>query len=342
MSALLSASRDQVCRASAPLRIDCGGTLDLAAIGVRIPDPVTVNIAIGLRATVTLRPAKDKRVKATLLNADNRSGQMELEEPNPYSVALAALNVRGVELWIHTGAPLGSGLGGSSAAIVAAVAAAVRASGQPPRMTRAAIAALANWAEAQFQTSGMQDHLAAAFGGVNAWHWKFENDAQYERVAIGGQCSAEDLVERMALVYTGGQHASGALNDRALLRSRSRETTRKWIELADAVGQFALALQRGQWRRAEGLLRRERILHSGLTAMGLQPRTLAFGKVAETHNCAWRHVGAGGGAVWALGSPQDVLRLKEAWRTETLEYPSSQVLRCRLSHRGVLTSLRTR
>jgi len=119
-----------VIEASAPARIDlAGGTLDLWPLHVLHPGSVTVNLAIGLRASCRVREAGQRfQVRSPARGLDQTAGSPRefLAEPSTALVGsiLEALGVAGpVEIELASEVPFGSGLGGSSALTVALSAA---------------------------------------------------------------------------------------------------------------------------------------------------------------------------------------------------------------------------
>ncbi|MEJ2657784.1 MAG: galactokinase, partial [Desulfobacterales bacterium] len=166
---------------SAPCRIDMGGTLDISTFyyPLRHLFPCTVNIAIDLRTGVRLFPHDQGFVKIS--SKGFKSAEYPLEKapfhhPLGLMFAVAAyFGAEGVHIDIDSSSPPRSALGGSSAAAVALIAAfseMLGKMGQPP-MSRRQIALIAHEIEASVAgvPCGLQDQLAAAYGGVNAWYW---------------------------------------------------------------------------------------------------------------------------------------------------------------------------
>ena len=123
--------------ASAPCRIDLGGTLDIRSFyyPLRHLAPCTFNIAVQLRTTVQLRPYEKGRVKVTsrgFAPADYALEEAPFDHPVGFVFAIAAyFGVAGVHIDIQSASPPRSALGGSSAAGVALIGAFDRAMAQP-------------------------------------------------------------------------------------------------------------------------------------------------------------------------------------------------------------------
>ena len=115
--------------ASAPCRIDMGGTLDIPTFyyPLRHLDPCTFNIALGLRTRVRLQPYTKGVIKISsrgFKDAEFQADAAPFDHPLGLMFATAAyFNAGGVHIDIESGSPPRSALGGSSVAAVALVAA---------------------------------------------------------------------------------------------------------------------------------------------------------------------------------------------------------------------------
>ena len=116
----------QPIEASAPCRIDSGGTWDIRALALPFEKikPVTVNIALNLRTHVTLAPFEDGKVK--LLSKGFSHGEMYPFENLPFNshfglffAAVSHFGFHGLQVQIKSDSPVKSALGGSSTALIA-------------------------------------------------------------------------------------------------------------------------------------------------------------------------------------------------------------------------------
>ena len=165
--------------ASAPCRIDCGGVWDikgLALLGESI-QPITVTLALDMRVKVRITPLESSVVRIRCNNVQEQEFELKDVAFNKtfgmFFAILSHFDVEGVEVNIESIFPPQSGLGGSGAAAVAMIAALSKAvdNGKHRQSSGAQIAILAHNIEdgLRFTYTGLQDQLAAVFGGVHKW-----------------------------------------------------------------------------------------------------------------------------------------------------------------------------
>jgi D-glycero-alpha-D-manno-heptose-7-phosphate kinase len=115
---------------SGSVRVDLvGGTLDLEPINLILKNVVTLNVATSLKANVTIEKANDSKITIESLDY-NKTYSYDLEELTPenlfYSEYFKEMSFvlqiisdfspeTGLKVSLSSGAPAGSGLGGSSA-----------------------------------------------------------------------------------------------------------------------------------------------------------------------------------------------------------------------------------
>ncbi len=139
--------REQQVEASAPCRVDCGGSTDHRLTGLlcRAASPATATIALDLRTVVRLEPHDPGRlaVEAGGLGVEDASlDELPLDGVLGLGFAvLASMGVRGVKAVIEAPVPVRSGLGTSGAVTVAMLGALqVGVAGEPrPRGRRSVL-----------------------------------------------------------------------------------------------------------------------------------------------------------------------------------------------------------
>ncbi len=197
-------------RVSVPCRIDLGGTLDISTFFLPMGHlaPSTFNIALDMRTRVRLSVWEKGYIKVCSRGfepAEFKAGSACFNHPLGLIFAIAAyFDASGICIDIDSSSPPRSALGGSSAAAVALVSAFLKlesmrtqdlhgtetpdwyngVSGKFPdtdsgislkskNFFAAYASILAHYIEAGVAgvPCGFQDQLAAAYGGINLWHW---------------------------------------------------------------------------------------------------------------------------------------------------------------------------
>lgn len=205
-------------RSSAPTRTaDAGGWSDtwFAVQGT------VCNVAVDHRAevTVTARPDPSPRIRLLVHITGEDYEFSPAEPPGRHPIieyAIVAAEIRGdVVVDIADSIPPGSGLGTSASVMVALVAALAAVVGEP--LDAGEIAVLAHSYEtATGKQSGVQDHAAAAWGGISRFDVKYPTVRRQE-ISMPPAALA-DLRTRLHTVYLGVPHASGQLHEQVIAR----------------------------------------------------------------------------------------------------------------------------
>jgi D-glycero-alpha-D-manno-heptose-7-phosphate kinase len=204
--------RRHLVRSRAPLRISfCGGGTDVAPYPERFGGCI-LSCTINKYAYVTLRARADSKIAIRSLDygldftydpqaLGGASGQMRLVES-----IVRRFDASGLDIFMHSDAPPGSGLGASSAMIVALCSALARIGGH--ELTRYALAELAFDIERDDLeiSGGMQDQYMAAFGGFNFIEFGADN------VVVNPLRMSEETLDELhyhlMLCFTGGTRVS--------------------------------------------------------------------------------------------------------------------------------------
>jgi D-glycero-alpha-D-manno-heptose-7-phosphate kinase len=231
----LSGATGLVMRVECPCRADlAGGTLDIWPLGMLHPGSVTVNAAIPVmvRMDVDLG-APEGEVWHAMGDADwVRLDASVATTDLSAAIAFAVRPTAGVRVRVHSQAPLGSGLGGSSAYAVALARGILTALGEEMEDQR--LVMLARDLEARILTvpTGLQDHWPAVKGGVLAIHHE-PGGERVERLAV----EPGWIGERLTIFDTGISHHSGMVNWQVIRRrlDRDDETTDALEGIAEAA-----------------------------------------------------------------------------------------------------------
>ena len=334
--------------ASAPCRIDSGGTWDIKAMALPLAgvNPTTVNIALNLRTSVVLTPYEDGRVRISSegfsKGEDASIDRLPLDVPfGLFYAAVSYFGFHGFEVRIRSQSPVKSALGGSSTALVALIKALskVSASLGSKNLSAMEILHLAYHLEDGISggNCGLQDQAAAVYGGVNQWKWNYgRQTAPFERHALLGKEGQKELSGRLLVAYSGETHVSSKTNRDWIKDFLSGRTRAGWIKVNEIVHSLARAVKKMNWKQAAGLLREEVALRRELTPEALIPITERLVDQAEHEGCGARFAGAGaGGSIWALGEKKNIERLRKTWRDTLAPVKGAMILDCAVEPEGV-------
>ena len=240
-------------RARAPLRLSfCGGGTDVS------PYPeehggMVLSATINQYAYASLRPRRDSRLTLASLDYDvvarydhprrvRLDGSLDL-----IKAVVKAMRVRrGADLWVHTDAPPGSGLGSSSTLVVALLGVIAQWLERP--LSAYDVAELAYRIERVDLglSGGRQDQYAAAFGGFN--FIEFHRDSTVVNPLRIRPDVLNELEYRLLLCYMGQTRQSAHIIDRqtASYRSGRRPVVQALHQLKAETLEMKKALLLGQ------------------------------------------------------------------------------------------------
>jgi D-glycero-alpha-D-manno-heptose-7-phosphate kinase len=334
--------------ASAPCRIDSGGTWDIKTLALPLEriQPVTINMALDLRTRVVLSPYVNGRVKVSSegFSREEEYPGSSLPFNTPFGLFFAAVayfGFHGLEIRISSDSPVKSALGGSSTALVALIKALSRVTRIPGRkeMSPGEILHLGYHLEDGVSPGkcGIQDQAAAVYGGVSRWNWCYgQRGVPFKRESLLNRRGQKELTNRILVAYSGRSHVSSRIN-RAWVRGfLSGETRSGWMKANEIVSRLAQAIRDEEWNRAARLLRDEMIVRREITPDALIPITAELIDQAERAGCGARFTGAGGGgSVWALGEKERVRHLRAVWERTLAPLKGARILVCAIEPNGV-------
>lgn len=217
-------------RARAPLRISlCGGGTDVS------PYPeehggMVLSATINQYAYASLRPRRDSRLTLASLDYDvvaryDHPRRMKLDgNLDLIKAVVRAFKVRrGADLWVHSDAPPGSGLGSSSTLVVALIGVMSEWLGRPlPDYDVAELAYRIERVDLGL-AGGRQDQYASAFGGFNFIEFNADgtvvnplrirtdvlNELEYRLLLcyMGQTRQSAKIIERQTAAYRAGEAA---------------------------------------------------------------------------------------------------------------------------------------
>jgi D-glycero-alpha-D-manno-heptose-7-phosphate kinase len=257
------AAPEQLLRVRAPLRVSfAGGGTDVPPFPER-EGGLVLNATISRYAYGTLRPRSDRDITIESLDfglelrfgaEDPITFNGELDLIKAAILRLGERESQGFDLFLHSTAPPGSGLGASSAMMVALIGLLTEFHGLPLTDYEIAHSAYLLEREELGLKGGMQDQYAATFGGFN--FIEFHGD----RVIVNPLRVRPDIVkeleQNLLLGYTGVARSSDRIIEDQTSRfedgdSRAMEGLRMQKELAIEMKD---ALLQGQLRTFAELL----------------------------------------------------------------------------------------
>ncbi len=330
---------------SVPCRVDFGGTLDISTLFLPLNhlSPSSFNIALNLRTVVSLSPWQKGVIKVSSKGFESavlKKDELSFDHPMGLMFACADyFDVHGVHIQINSASPPRSALGGSSAAAVAIISAFFKVLDKPIDPER--IAWLAHYIEASVAgvPCGMQDQLAAAFGGVNQWVWKMGKiSPEFEKKPVFDH---EDDIKgfnvNILVAYCGIPHVSKDINKQWINSFICGETRAVFTKIANLTHQFSKAIKNRRFGQAGGLMNQETKLRLEMTPDVLDNTGKKLFEMAISCDCGARFTGAGGGGcLWAVGEAQGIENLKPLWQDILSDVEDAKILDTKIENKGIL------
>lgn len=312
-------------QASAPCRVDMGGTLDISSLYYPLAYlcPCTVNIAVNLRTVVRLSPHQEGYVRISSRGFESAEYGLN-EMPFAHSMGLmfaiaAYYRIDGIHIQIDSASPPQSALGGSSVAAVATIGAyqklLAKMGKQILPMDQIPLLAHAIEQSVAGVPCGLQDQLAAVYGGVHAWSWNGRAGPPiYDRKVLVAAEKHSLLDKSLLLAYCGIPHVSKDINSRWVKGFLAGHARGKWVEIAESTKEFAKAIENLDYDAAVYWMNRETDLRCRLTPDVLDDTGSLLVSAARETGCGARFCGAGGGGcLWAIGEPENISLLRGKW-----------------------------
>jgi len=331
--------------ASAPCRIDFAGTLDINTFSFPMADlcPVTFNMAIDLRTRVSLHPYERDYIKVSSKGFEDATFKSK-RAPYNHDLGLVfaicdSFDCAGLEVRIESSSPPKSALGGSSVFAVALVSLLMELLNEERVFARdAALRAHLIESAVAGVPCGLQDHLCAAYGGANAWHWTdVWSWPDFKNTTLLRKDEFKKAEKHFLVAYTGKTHDSHSVNTRWREQFVSGKYREIWNEIALLSHEFCLCFAEKDFSGLGKIVNREVDLRLEMTPDVLDKSGKKLFETARQNNCGARFTGAGaGGCMWAVGSEKDISKLKSIWAFELSKIEGAMVLDTRPEPDGIL------
>ncbi len=337
----------QPVEAAAACRIDCGGTLDIKTFyyPLRYLSPCTFNVALQMKTRVRLLPHRSGLVSvssAGFQREEHAPAEAPFNSPLGLMFAVAAyFGVGGVHVEVLSESPLRSGLGGSSTAAVALIGALSKAleEGRGEQPSHETIVLLAHGIEEAVAgvPCGLQDQLAAAYGGIHAWYWPCDPmDPPFKKVRVFAERDYAAIEKRVLIVYSGIPHESRNINSKWVKQFVAGRHRSLWAEIVNVTKKFVEALRAKHWTVAVEAMKREVEIRRRMTPEVFDEVGEELLKCAWAHGCGARFTGSGGGGcLWALGQAENIEKLRPAWAGLLSSREDARLLETKVDAKGL-------
>ena len=340
--------KDKVVSASSPCRIDFAGTLDISTLSFPLSNlcPVTFNMALNLRTRVTVK-AYEKEDNIKVISKGFEDAEFEAKKA-PYNHPLGLIfaiadsfNVKGAQIDIESDSPPKSALGGSSVAAVALTSILMKILSAPESRVMAKDAALAaHYIESAVAgvPCGLQDHLAAAYGGANAWHWNAVTIwPDFQNTTLARAEEFKEIEDNFLVAYTGKTHDSLHVNTKWREQFVNGEFRENWEKIIKLSHSFCNSFLEKDFTKIADIVKKEVALRMEMTPEVLDDSGEKLVELAFSRNCGGRFAGAGGGGcIWAAGSKENIKLLKKDWETALTDIKDGRILDVKPDPSGVL------
>lgn len=333
--------------ASAPSRVDVGGTWDLKCFALPYVHiyPVTTNLALTMRTRIHLRAYKPGWIR---IFDDQHHEEYPLDNLNLschfgllYAI-VAHFGLSGLEIEVGYGCPPRSGVGGSGTLGVALAGALARAQELTGggNLSREAIVELVYNIEdgMRYSYTGLQDQCAAAFGGVNRWHWTYgEMNGKFRREPLLAKEGITALSQRLLVAYVGKSHDSNDVNSKQVTDFLAGKSHKKWFRINAIANEFATALSNSDWTTAGDLINEETSIRCSIVPSRITNMGEKLQSTCHNMNIGFATAGSGnGGCVWALAhDPDQITDLTDQWQTILNDVPTAQILNVAIDPQGL-------
>ncbi len=308
-----------------PNRVDlAGGTLDIFPLYLLVPGAMTVNAAIRVESIVSIHPVRG----VSRLVSDTFSRRAEARDTHGFPTrgadGLVAAVLRrfppqtGIELRFRNEAPVGSGIGASSALLVAVMLAMGCYLGGRKGWRETAREAMEIEAAHLRNLTGTQDHIAALRGGIQGIRY-LPGRTEAERIAPRSP-AGRMLAAHGFLASTGKSHFSAGLNWRMIRGAidGNPEALRRFRDIGRAARDAWEAVSEGEIERTGRAIAREwairRTIARGISLRAVDGLFSSPGFRRRVSGAKLCGAGGGGMVFGLLRGPEDREAVEEALR----------------------------
>ena len=331
----------RIIKSEAPTRIDlAGGTLDIPPLYLFHQPAITVNMAITLKARVTITEAPETQIVShdqNIIAKWKKPQDISWTDYPRLELILRLIRAfnpqENLRIEVDSEAPAGSGLGGSSVIAIALTAALAKWFNR--ELSKEELVDFAKSIETQTikVPTGYQDYWGAVYGKIHAY--EMSPSGKLQLTPLGSDTFHRELERYMILVYVGKPHFSGANNWE--LFKRHIDGDQATIDFFEKLKENALLMKEAMVSENIGRVA-EALNKDWQTRKAMLP-TMTTSEIEELTEEAFRHgafairvCGAGGGGCAALLIEPD----KRAELNSLIEAMGMTILPVKISETGVL------
>lgn len=304
----------KVVKATAPCRIDIGGTwdMDMFSMPYQCEKPSTITIALDYRTHVEISGYKKGRICVEENGEQTETTYQYLPFSMEYGLIYAIItyfDIKSLYVKIHKEYPFKSGLGGSGSLAVCLIAGISEFMNY--NLSKQEIVQIAHNIESSlsFSLTGYQDQCASMYGGVRLWSWGLNGDWISRSILDSRDL---DLADRLIIAYTGTSHAHN-INDLQISSYLSGLRRKEWIDINRNTLVCAKAMEAKDWRAVSNCVTYEHKTRIKIVPERLSSISAKFQSKVDDLGNGFGIAGSGGCVFYLADEPTKAKMVKNAW-----------------------------
>ena len=235
------------------------------------------------------------------------SSVQEIEHPILRTI-MSKLNIgKGLEISSIADVPAGTGMGSSSSFTVGTLHNMMARKGMLKKVDKLWLAEEACQIEIHDlnEPIGKQDQYAAAFGGLNLYRFKKDNEVLVKPMNLSDE-AIKDFSSHLKLYYIGNQRSASEILSKQSKDSLKADKIEALKTMVSFVDDFADSLEANQWKKCGEIIDENWKLKQSLT-MGISNSSIQNIYELGKNNGAWgaKLLGAGGGGFMLFFAPPE-------------------------------------
>ena len=247
------------------------------------------------------------KVRTKYSATETVSSVEEIEHPILRTI-MSKLNIgKGLEISSIADVPAGTGMGSSSSFTVGTLHNMMARKGMLKKVDKLWLAEEACQIEIHDlnEPIGKQDQYAAAFGGLNLYRFKKDNEVLVKPMNLSDE-AIKDFSSHLKLYYLGNQRSASEILSKQSKDSLKADKIQALKTMVSFVDDFADSLEANQWKKCGEIIDENWKLKQSLT-MGISNSSIQNIYELGKNNGAWgaKLLGAGGGGFMLFFAPPE-------------------------------------